>query len=105
MHGIEEMFGLHQRRDAVIDIVVGQNRAQKLLFRLDIMRKHVSFRNPARLRQHRPDRRQLAHKRLVAGGDPGADLLAGLNPGVRLVPSHVMAMGLVQERGVTYVRM
>ena len=24
--------------------------------------------------------------------------------GVRLVPSHVMAMGLVQERGVTYVK-
>ncbi len=33
-----------------------------------------------------------------------ADLLAGLNPGVRLVPSHVMALGLVQERGVTYVK-
>ena len=33
-----------------------------------------------------------------------ADLLAGLNPGVRLVPSHVMALGLAQERGFTYVR-
>jgi hypothetical protein len=34
-----------------------------------------------------------------------ADLIAGLNPGVRLVTSHVMAIGLVQERGVTYVKM
>jgi hypothetical protein len=33
-----------------------------------------------------------------------ADLRAGLNSGVRLVPSHVMALGLVQERGVTYVK-
>jgi hypothetical protein len=33
-----------------------------------------------------------------------ADLIAGLNPFVRLVPAHVMAMGLVQERGVTYVK-
>lgn len=34
-----------------------------------------------------------------------ADLMAGLNPGVKLVPSHVMALGLVQERGVTYVKL
>ena len=33
-----------------------------------------------------------------------ADLIAGLNPGVRLVPSHVMALGMVQERGTTYVK-
>ena len=33
-----------------------------------------------------------------------ADLLAGLNSGVRLVPSRVMAMGLVQERGLTYAK-
>jgi len=33
-----------------------------------------------------------------------ADLLAGLNPGVRLVPSHVMALGLSQERGFTYMK-
>jgi len=33
-----------------------------------------------------------------------ADLLAGLNPGVRLVPSHVMALGLAQERGFTYMK-
>lgn len=33
-----------------------------------------------------------------------ADLAAGLNPGVRIVPSHVMALGLVQEKGATYVK-
>ena len=33
-----------------------------------------------------------------------ADLLAGLNPGVRLVPAHALAVGLVQERGFTYER-
>lgn len=33
-----------------------------------------------------------------------ADLLAGLNPGVRLVPSHVLALGLAQQRGFSYVR-
>ena len=32
------------------------------------------------------------------------DLIAGLNPGVRLVPSHVMAVGLAQERGFTYMK-
>jgi len=36
--------------------------------------------------------------------DVRADLLAGLNPGVRLVPSHVMALGLSQERGFTYMK-
>ena len=43
-----------------------------------------------------------AHKLPVA--DVRADLAAGLNPGVRIVPSHVMALGLVQERGATYVK-
>ena len=33
-----------------------------------------------------------------------ANLMAGLNPGVRLVPSHMMALGAAQERGFTYVR-
>jgi hypothetical protein len=47
---------------------------------------------------------QLATARQLAVNDVRADLLAGLNPGVRLVPSHVMAMGLVQEQGVTYVK-
>ena len=47
---------------------------------------------------------QLAEARQLPVADVRADLLAGLNPGVRLVPSHVMALGLVQERGVTYVK-
>ena len=47
---------------------------------------------------------QLAKARQVSATEVRADLLAGLNTGVRLVPSHVMAMGLVQERGVTYVK-
>ena len=33
-----------------------------------------------------------------------ADLIAGFNPGVRLVPSHVMVVGLAQERGFTYMK-
>jgi hypothetical protein len=47
---------------------------------------------------------QLANARQLSAAEVRADLLAGLNTGVRLVPSHVMAMGLVQERGVTYVK-
>lgn len=47
---------------------------------------------------------QLAQARGLPPAEVRADLLAGLNPGVRLVPSHVMAMGLVQERGATYVK-
>jgi hypothetical protein len=47
---------------------------------------------------------RLAATRQLPAAEIRADLIAGLNPGVRLVPSHVMAMGLVQERGVTYVR-
>ncbi len=34
-----------------------------------------------------------------------AELIDGLNPGVRLVPAHVMLVGLMQERGFTYVRL
>jgi hypothetical protein len=48
---------------------------------------------------------QLAQARQLPVAEVRADLIAGLNPGVRLVPSHVMAMGLVQERGVTYVKL
>ena len=33
-----------------------------------------------------------------------ADLIAGLNPGVKLMPSHVMSLALAQERGFTYMR-
>jgi len=34
-----------------------------------------------------------------------AELIAGLNPGVRLVPAHTMALGLAQEHGCTYEQM
>jgi len=47
---------------------------------------------------------QLAAARKLPVADVRADLVAGLNPGVKLVPSHVMALGLVQERGLTYVK-
>jgi hypothetical protein len=47
---------------------------------------------------------QLAQPRGLPPAEVRADLLAGLNPGVRLVPSHVMALGLVQEHGATYVK-
>lgn len=47
---------------------------------------------------------QLATPRGLAAADVKADLVAGLNPGVRIVPSHVMALGLVQERRTTYVK-
>jgi len=33
-----------------------------------------------------------------------AEVVAGLNPGVTLVPSHAMAIALVQERGFTYMK-
>jgi hypothetical protein len=47
---------------------------------------------------------QLAAARKLPLAEVRADLLAGLNSGVRVVPSHVMALGLVQERGATYVK-
>jgi len=37
--------------------------------------------------------------------DVRADLVAGLNPGVVLVATHAMAIGLVQERGFTYAKL
>lgn len=33
-----------------------------------------------------------------------AELIAGFVPGVRLVPSHVLAIGLAQEKGFTYMK-
>jgi hypothetical protein len=36
--------------------------------------------------------------------DVRTDLVAGLNPGVRLMPSHVMALALAQEHGFTYMK-
>ena len=47
---------------------------------------------------------QLATARKLPLAEVRADLIAGMNPGVKLVPSHVMALGLVQERGATYVK-
>lgn len=47
---------------------------------------------------------QLANAFKMPVAEVRADLIAGLNPGVRIVPSHVMALGLVQERGVTYAK-
>jgi len=47
---------------------------------------------------------QLADARHLPVAEVRADLFAGLNPGVRLVPGHVMALGLMQEKGLTYVK-
>jgi hypothetical protein len=47
---------------------------------------------------------QLAAARKLPVADVRADLLAGLNPGVHVVPSHVFAIGMVQEHGATYVK-
>jgi hypothetical protein len=33
-----------------------------------------------------------------------ADLTGGLNPGVRIVPSHMLALGVAQDHGFRYVR-
>jgi hypothetical protein len=47
---------------------------------------------------------QLATQFQTPVADVRADLIAGLNPGVKLMPSHVMALALAQERGFTYMR-
>ena len=47
---------------------------------------------------------QLATQFKMPVGEVRADLIAGLNPGVKLMPSHVMALALAQERGFTYMR-
>jgi hypothetical protein len=47
---------------------------------------------------------QLAQAAGTPVADVRADLVAGLNPGVHLVPSHVMALGIAQERGFTYMK-
>jgi hypothetical protein len=47
---------------------------------------------------------QLATAVQMPLADVRADLVAGLNPGVHLMPSHVMALGLAQERGFTYMK-
>jgi len=47
---------------------------------------------------------QLAAASQTPVADVRADLIAGLNPGVRLMPSHVMALALAQEHGFTYMK-
>jgi hypothetical protein len=47
---------------------------------------------------------QLATAFQMPVAEVRADLIAGLNPGVRLMPSHVMALGLAQEHGFTYMK-
>jgi hypothetical protein len=45
---------------------------------------------------------RLARDLGTPAADVRAELIAGFNPGVKLVPAHVMALGLLQERGFTY---
>jgi hypothetical protein len=45
---------------------------------------------------------QLARQTGKSAPDVRAELVAGLNPGVKLVPAHTLLVGLVQERGFTY---
>lgn len=45
---------------------------------------------------------QLAQQTGKSLADVRAELVAGLNPGVKLVPAHTLLVGLVQERGFTY---
>ena len=47
---------------------------------------------------------QLADQFKMPFAEVRADLVAGLNPGVKLMPSHVMALALAQEKGFTYMR-
>jgi len=48
--------------------------------------------------------RQLSQATGVPAPEVRAELVAGLVPGVRLVPSHVLALGLAQEKGFTYMK-
>jgi hypothetical protein len=47
---------------------------------------------------------QLAQAAGVSANEVRTELVAGLNPGVHLVPSHVMAIGIAQEHGFTYMK-
>ena len=47
---------------------------------------------------------QLANARKLPIDEARADLIAGLNPGVKLVPSHVMAMGLAGAGRHSYAK-
>jgi hypothetical protein len=48
---------------------------------------------------------QLSQIAKVPAPEMRAALIAGLNPGVVLVPAHTMATGLIQERGFTYEKL
>ena len=48
--------------------------------------------------------RELAEAFHLPPAEVRSDLIAGLNPGVHLMPSHVMSLVLAQERGFTYMR-
>jgi hypothetical protein len=47
---------------------------------------------------------QLGQKAGVPIEKMRAELIAGLHPGVHVVPAHSMATGLAQERGFTYMK-
>lgn len=47
---------------------------------------------------------QLADANKMPAAEVRADLIAGLSPGVHLMPSHVMALALAQERGFSYMK-
>ena len=49
--------------------------------------------------------RELSAKTGGKAEDIQADLAAGLRPGVRIVPAHTWAIGFVQERGFTYMKL
>jgi hypothetical protein len=49
--------------------------------------------------------RELAPKTGAKAEEIEADLIAGLRPGVRMVPAHTWAIGFVQERGFTYMKL
>ena len=81
VNGVEEMFGPHQRRNAVIDIVVGQDDAQQLLLGFDVMGQDVGF---GHHRHGRTDRRHFIHHccphvapGVSPGSAPGSDARSG----------------------------
>lgn len=47
---------------------------------------------------------ELSQATKIPAAEVRAEVIAGFVPGVRLVPSHVLAIGLAQEKGFTYVK-
>ena len=64
MHRVKEMRRLHHRRDPVIDVVVGQDRAQKLLLGFDVVGQGFHRRIGGR-GQQRSERGDLGHSGLL----------------------------------------